>query len=60
MLSEMEREGMRNGCFPMDKDEGIAACREYRKKLEDQGHSTWLEYFTGDLFRVRYDGDNKS
>lgn len=52
-MTEMEREGAKNGCFNMAKDEGIAACREYRKALEAQGFSTKMVYFTGDLWIVR-------
>lgn len=59
MLSEMERDGMKRGCFPMDKDEGIAACRQYRANLEAQGYTTWLSYLAGDLFKVKYEKKNK-
>ena len=52
MLSKMELEGMKNGCFPMDKEEGVAACRKYRQALENEGKITRLEWFAGDLFRV--------
>lgn len=51
-MTKMELEGMKNGCFPMDKDEGVAACREYRQALENEGKHTRLEWFAGDLFRV--------
>lgn len=53
-MTAFEIEGAKNGCFNMAKDEGIEACREYRKKLEEQGYKTYLDYFTGDLFTVRY------
>lgn len=53
MLSKMMIDGMRNGCFPMDTDEGVKACREYRDRLEADGYVTWLEWFAGGLFIVR-------
>jgi len=53
-MTEMERQGAKNGCFNMAKDEGIEACREYRANLKAQGFKTWLEHFTGDLFIVRH------
>lgn len=53
MITKMELEGMKNGAFPMDKPEGIAACREYRKALEAEGKTTWLEHFANGIFLVR-------
>lgn len=53
-LSKMELEGMKNGCFPMDKDAGIEACKKYREALEAQGYRTWLKWFTGSLYTVEY------
>lgn len=53
-MTEMEKEGAKNGCFNMAKDEGIAACREYRARLEAQGYDTWLEYRWGDIFAVAF------
>ena len=54
-MTEMEKEGAKNGCFNMAKDEGITACREYRARLEAQGFRTSLKYFTGDLWIVKTD-----
>lgn len=51
-MTKMELEGMKNGCFPMDKDEGVKACREYRQALEKEGKRTHLKWFAGDLFIV--------
>lgn len=51
-MSKMELEGMKRGIFPMDKDEGIEACREYRAKLHAQGYKTYLEYLWNGLFKV--------
>lgn len=53
-MTEMEKEGAKHGCFNMEKEDGIAACREYRAQLEAQGHETWLSYFTGNLFIVKH------
>ena len=53
MISKMEQEGMKNGAFPMDKDEGIKACREYRAALEADGKTTWLEHFANGIYLVR-------
>ena len=52
MLSKMELEGMKHGCFPMDKEECVAACRKYRQAIENEGKSTRLEWLAGDLFIV--------
>ena len=52
-LTKMEIEGMKRGAFPMDKDEGIKACREYRSKLAAQGKKTRLEYFSGSIYIVK-------
>lgn len=52
-MTKMELQGSENGCFPMDKDTGIEACRKYRADLEAKGYRTWLEWFAGDLFIVR-------
>lgn len=52
-MTKMEIEGMKNGCFPMDKTEGIEACKKYRADLEAAGYRTWLEWFASDLFIVR-------
>lgn len=52
MLSKMELEGMKNGTFPMDKEEGIEACRKYREALEAKGVKTYLEYCQCGLFHV--------
>jgi hypothetical protein len=53
MITKMEQEGMKKGAFPMDKDEGIKSCREYRAALEAEGKKTWLEYFAGNIYIVR-------
>ena len=53
-MTEMEKAGAERGCFPMSKEDGIAACREYRARLEAQGFRTWLKYFSGDLYIVEY------
>lgn len=53
-MTQMEREGAKNGCFNMAKEDGVNSCREYRKELEANGYRTWLTYFTGDLFKVEY------
>lgn len=53
-MTEMERAGAERGCFNMAKEDGIAACREYRAQLEAQGFKTQLEYFTGDLYIVKH------
>lgn len=50
MLTKMEIEGMKHGAFPMDKLEGIQACREYRMKLEAEGKETWLEHFANGIY----------
>lgn len=52
-LTDFEREGMNHGTFPMDKDEGVAACKEYRAKLEAQGINTQMVHFGGGMFTVR-------
>ena len=49
-MTKMEKDGATRGCFNMAKEDGIAACREYRAQLEAQGIKTSLKYFTGDLF----------
>lgn len=54
-MTKMELEGMKNGCFNMAKDDGVAACRAYRAALREQGNITWLEHFAGDLYIVRYE-----
>ena len=53
-MTKMEKDGATRGCFNMAKEDGIAACREYRAKLEAQGLRTRLEYFTGDLYIVKH------
>lgn len=53
MITDFEREGMNHSTFPMDKDEGIAACKEYCAKLEAAGISTQLVHFAGGLFTVK-------
>lgn len=51
-MSKMELEGIKRGIFPMDKNEGIEACREYRARLHAQGYRTYLEYLWNGLFKV--------
>lgn len=53
MITKMEQEGMKNGAFPMDKEEGIKACREYRAALEAEGKKTWLEHFAAGIYIVK-------
>lgn len=52
-LTAFEREGMRNGCFPIDKDAGTAACKAYREALAARGIDTALTHFSGGLFEVK-------
>ena len=54
-MTKMELDGMKNGCFPMDKEEGAIACEAYRAALRTLGYITWLEHVAGDLFVVRYE-----
>lgn len=52
-ITAFEREGMSHNTFPMDKDEGIAACRKRREELGRMGISTQLVFFGGGLFTIK-------
>lgn len=52
-LTKFELEGMAHGAFPMDKDEGVAACRAYRAGLEAQGLRTYLDWLFGGIYVVK-------
>ena len=52
-LTAMEIEGMKNGAFPMDKDEGIKACNEYRANLASKGIKTELVWFAAGIYIVK-------